>query len=123
MNTSQCQRPCVKSDRPAKPLLPVSVTGVFVADPTDDDLLIGAAVLEIDDGKELASYWLQANTERGNIVGYALRKFNSAEVYDLPASLDSCDCPDGVYRSERPGGCRHQQAIRQALTARPNLVA
>ncbi len=109
--------------RQRKPLAPVQVTGAFVAPPTDEDLLIGAAVLEIDDGKELASYWLQANTDRGNVVGWSLRRFGSAEVYDLPASLDSCDCPDGLYRSERPGGCRHQVAVRQALAARPNAVA
>ena len=112
-----------RASRQSKPLLPVNVVAHFVAEPTDEDLLIGAAALEIDDGKELASYWLQATTERGNVTGWKLKKFNSVEVYDLPSSLDSCDCPDGTYRSERPGGCRHQQAIRQALTARPNVVA
>src|SRR5262245_64287737 len=33
---------------------------------------------------------------------------NKAAVrYDLPLSLDSCDCPDVTYRGERPGGCKH----------------
>ena len=109
--------------KPSKPLLPVSVVAHFVAEPTDEDLLIGAAVLEIVDDREMSSYWLQANTERGNIVGWSLRKFGSGEVYHLPRDLSSCECGDAVYRSERPGGCRHQQAIRQALTARPNVVA
>jgi hypothetical protein len=108
--------------RSRKPLLPVEVLGRFVAPPTDEDLLIGAAVLEIEDAKELMSYWCQASTERGNIIGWSLRRFGFDETYDLPASLDSCDCPDGTYRPERPGGCRHQQALRQALAARPNVV-
>ena len=113
----------VKPGSPRKPLLPVQVTGHFIGGAEDEDLLIGAAVLEIEDAKELTSYWCQANTEHGNIVGWSLRRFGFAEVYDLPATLDSCDCPDGTFKSERPGGCRHQAALRQALAARPNLVA
>ena len=101
-----------------KPLLAVSVVGRLIGGASAEDLLIGAAVLEIEDGRELTSYWLQANTdERGHVVGWKLKKFNSSGIYDLPASLDSCDCPDGIYCSERPGGCRHQQAIRQALAS------
>ena len=109
--------------RQRKPLSPVNVVGRFLGGADDEDLLIGAAVLESEDSKDLMSYWCQANTEHGNIVGWSLRRFGFAEVYDLPASLNACDCPDGIYKSERPGGCRHQVALRQALAARPNVVA
>jgi hypothetical protein len=102
----------------------VSVVGRFVGGADDEDLYRGAAVLEIEDGRELTSYWLTANTDRGNVIGYTLRKFVGAggEVYDLPADLSGCDCPDGTFKSERPGGCRHRQALRQALASR-NPVA
>ena len=37
-------------------------------------------------------------------------------VYDLPADLSSCDCPDATYRP-RPGGCKHAAAIRALKAA------
>jgi hypothetical protein len=53
----------------------------------------------------------------GRVTGFELSKFGTDQRYDLPADLSSCDCPDHVYREERPGGCRHMQALRQALVA------
>jgi hypothetical protein len=47
--------------------------------------------------------------------GYRLSK-DDGTTYDV--SLEghgSCDCPDGTYRGERPGGCKHQKALRAAL--------
>jgi hypothetical protein len=38
----------------------------------------------------------------------------TGDVYELPGSLDFCTCGDATYRP-RPGGCKHQQALRQAL--------
>jgi hypothetical protein len=117
--------PVKPNPKPRKPLEPVSVVGRFIGGADDEDLYRGSAVLEIEDGRELTSYWCRANTDRGNVIGYTLRKFASAggDVYDLPADLSSCDCPDGTYRGERTGGCRHQQALRQALAARQPVVA
>lgn len=48
--------------------------------------------------------------------GYRLVK-DDGSLYDLPADLGSCDCPDGTYRSERPHGCKHAVALREALRA------
>jgi hypothetical protein len=48
-------------------------------------------------------------------VAFRLVKFGTGEQYDIPRDLSSCDCPDRVYRPDRPGGCRHMQALRQAL--------
>lgn len=70
-----------------------------------------------------------AQTKRGPVtsecyleytgMGYRLVGWDTEEgkvkVYDLPLTLDSCDCPDGLYRSERPGGCKHQKAIRKLI--------
>jgi hypothetical protein len=100
-----------------KPLLPVSVVGEWSEAPdfpTDEDLIMGAAVLCIDGW----GYWCQANTDKGNVVGWVLRKFGGGEVYNLPRDLSGCDCGDGTFRPERPGGCRHASALRQALAAR-----
>jgi uncharacterized Zn finger protein len=36
-------------------------------------------------------------------------------MYDLPADLSGCDCPDATYHPERPGGCKHGAALRAAL--------
>jgi hypothetical protein len=106
--------------KPSKPLQPVHVLGRLITGLGTGlaDLFDGCAILEIDDGKELTSYWCLARAESaegGQIVSLHLQKFGSTEKYDLPASLDSCDCADGTYRGERPGGCRHQVALRQAL--------
>lgn len=37
--------------------------------------------------------------------------------YQLPTDLSSCDCPDAVYREDRPGGCKHRRALTVALSA------
>src|SRR4051812_35348491 len=47
--------------------------------------------------------------------GYRLEKLDGA-LYDLPADLSSCDCADGIYNSERPGGCKHQVTLRAILS-------
>jgi hypothetical protein len=49
-------------------------------------------------------------------VGYRLLKADGA-MYDLPADLSGCDCPDATYHPERPGGCKHAAAVRAALAA------
>jgi hypothetical protein len=115
-------RPSVNPNRQRKPLTPVSVVGRFIGGATMPDLLTGAAVLEIEGDQcgqlEMVPYWCQAVTDHGEVVAYRLLKFGSAEAYTLPSTVDGCDCADGTYRGERPGGCRHQQALRQALANR-----
>src|SRR5689334_12638177 len=84
--------PAVKPDR--KQLQPVSVSAYFVGGATRQDIIHGAAVLSITDqgcGEE-AAYWCEALYLEDKCVGFRLRKFGSAEVYDLPRSLDSCTC-------------------------------
>jgi hypothetical protein len=109
--------PRVKADR--KPLSPVSVTARFVGGATRQDVLDGSAVLSIatgdDTDRDESAYWCQAIYDGDRCIGFRLRKFASAEMYDLPRDLSSCDCPDQTYRPERPGGCKHMAALRQAL--------
>jgi hypothetical protein len=116
MVSSTTGRP-VRQER--KPLLPVQVRAYFVGGAARQDLLDGAAVLSITDlstGEEQA-YWAEAVYDGSRLACFRLRKFGGSEQYDLPPNLAACDCPDAVFRSGRPGGCRHQQALRQALPA------
>jgi hypothetical protein len=123
----------VKASRPLRRerqlLAPVRVSARFVGGATRQDLLDGAAVLSIRDGDdEEAAYWCLAVFDAGRCVSFRLVKFGTGEQYDLPRDLSDCDCPDRVYRPERPGGCRHMAALRQALptvgeaTAYPSAV-
>jgi hypothetical protein len=50
------------------------------------------------------------------LVGYRLLKAD-ATMYDLPADLSGCDCPDHTFHPERPGGCKHIKALQAALAA------
>jgi hypothetical protein len=104
-----------------KPLLPVEVVGRFMGGATPAEIAAGAAVLAISHGDatdmDVRLYWVASVFDGARLVGFKLAKFGTADAYQLPATLDACDCGDGVYRSERPGGCRHQQALRQAITA------
>jgi hypothetical protein len=119
---SSLRTPSVPVKPCRKPLLAVQVVGEWgeaPGFPTDEDLLMGAAVLCIDGW----AYWCQANTDRGNVVGWVLRKFGSGEVYNLPRDLSSCECGDHLWRGNRPGGCKHMVALRMALAARNPVVA
>jgi hypothetical protein len=45
------------------------------------------------------------------LTGYDARK-SEVTVYDLPADLSCCDCPDHTFRGPRPdGGCKHMRAL------------
>jgi hypothetical protein len=111
--------PHVKPDRPRNPLQPVQITARFVGGATRQDVLDGAAVLSIVSGdatdSDETAYWCKAIFQRDVCTGFRLTKFATGEVYDVPRSLDGCDCPDAIYRSERPSGCKHVAAMRQAL--------
>jgi hypothetical protein len=107
--------------KPRKSLAPVQVLAHFVGGATRSDVIEGAAVLSLTDlstGAE-TPYWcealFQSPADGGKCVGFRLKKFNSSEVYDVPRTLDACTCADASYRPERPGGCKHQAALRQAL--------
>ncbi len=51
--------------------------------------------------------------------GYRLVGWDAEEgkvkTYDLPLTLDSCDCPDATYNPDRPQGCKHQKALRKLI--------
>jgi hypothetical protein len=64
----------------------------------------------------VGTFTVSEHRDAGRLVGYRLTK-PDGQVYDLPADLSACDCPDGTYHSERPGGCRHRKALRAALAA------
>ena len=52
-------------------------------------------------------------------MGYRLEK-RDGTTYDLDPTNTwgwGCDCPDGLYRGNRPAGCRHAVAVRQLLAS------
>lgn len=103
--------------RQRKPLAPVSVRAYFVGGATRQDVLDGSAVLSVTDlatGQEQA-YWARALYDGERCTGFRLAKLGTGEQYDLPRDLSGCDCGDRTHRPERPGGCRHMAALRQAL--------
>ncbi len=105
--------PSVNVRRPRKPLSPVEVSATLEA--TIADLIAGHAVLSIvrgdDTDRDVRLYWVKAHLNaEARITGFELSVFGTDLRYDLPADLSSCDCPDQIYREERPGGCRHAGA-------------
>ncbi len=77
------------------------------------------AVGEVNDRVGEIRIGADANTKDYYVAvfpgGYRLHGWDGRKgeptVYDLPADLSSCDCPDHTYRGERPGGCRHMRAL------------
>jgi hypothetical protein len=94
----------MNATRNRRPLQPVSGTCRWVrrpGEPADDN----TALFEI-------------NGERYGVTFFPtcheVRKADGT-VYHLPADLSSCDCPDGTYRPDRPGGCKHRKALAALL--------
>lgn len=67
------------------------------------------------------AYYLALTGTGYRLHGYDARA-QAPTLYDLPLSLDSCDCPDATYNAERPGGCKHRRALA-ALKAAGKLGA
>jgi hypothetical protein len=93
-----------------------------------EDVILGRAVLVIVTGdatdSDTAGYWLKADVSHtGHIVSWQLQKFATGQRYNLPADCSSCDCGDHTFREERPGGCRHMVAMRQAVVQLGRTVA
>jgi hypothetical protein len=75
-------------------------------------LLIGEQVYMVTVHAELP-----ADGSEAVVTGFRVTKA-TGEVYDLDPSRPwglQCDCPDATYRPNRPGGCKHAVALRQAL--------
>ena len=77
-----------------------------------------AMLLIVADGKEPQAYHVERlRDDDGRTVGYRLVKAGlGAASYDIGAASWTCDCPDAVYNDARPGGCKHANAVRAALT-------
>lgn len=72
------------------------------------------------DGKSVTeAYIVTENLDGVCLVGYRLEKPDGT-VYDLPADLSGCDCPDAVYRRSQAKepelrACKHVRGLRKAL--------
>src|SRR5262245_5484631 len=74
------------------------------------DVYEGTAALAIlDDRGRQTEYRVSANGL------WLLTRLDDGTTYSLPRDLSACSCPDATYRPLRPGGCKHQVALRAAL--------
>jgi hypothetical protein len=102
--------------RPRKPLPPVQVTGTFSEGVTARQLRDGSAILEIADATGEAFYWARAVIDGRRLVGVSLQKFGTGARHHVHLNGDvSCDCEDAACRPDRPGGCKHVNAVRMAV--------
>jgi hypothetical protein len=116
MSSLTAPRPRVNARRQHAPLSPVNVVGRFAEGVTPDQLLQGSAILEVTDPKGVALYWCEAVLDAGRLVGVVLQKFADGDRHHVHlAGEASCTCEDASYRPDRPGGCRHVNAVKQAL--------
>lgn len=115
---------CSPTRRQRKPLVPVQVTGRFGSLTADlQALRLGTAVLFLTDlttGEETL-YWAKGVSEGGILAGIVLEKLDGGKHPDgymvrlKGENAPACDCPDACYRPDRPGGCKHLAAVRQAV--------
>jgi hypothetical protein len=94
----------------------VPITGAFLEGPTFAHLLQGHAILEITRGDDDQSwYWAEAVCDGGRLVGVRLTRRTARgprTTHDVHLDgAPSCDCGDAVYRPDRPGGCKHVNAL------------
>jgi hypothetical protein len=74
-------------------------------------------ILSIND----IAYLVEVLRHEGQPYGFRLSRQDARKgaehEYQLPVDLTDCDCPDAVYNAERPGGCKHRQALAVAIAA------
>ena len=98
--------------RNRRPLPPAFGSCRWLAQLTDTHP--GVLVIETERGGKPVS---EAYTVTRHATGYQLAK-RDGTVYDLPLTLDGCDCKDATFRLERSGGlCKHARALKAALAA------
>ncbi len=109
--------------RQRKPLLPVNVQATLTgsANPADlpDELRAGVAILGIVSGDETdpdaRQYWIRFLFSHGEPYAVELIRFGDHERYVITLDDERCDCPDAIYRPDRPNGCKHKVALKQVL--------
>src|SRR5262245_20073210 len=114
--------------RSRQPLQPVQVAGRFLQKPICPCEIVPQGkpgVLSIDGLPYLVSYVGELPAEGEPIVrGYQVVKADGT-VYHIDTQTRwgqwQCDCADATYRGERPGGCKHVAALRQALAQTATL--
>ncbi len=118
--------------RQHRPLLPVNVRATLTgsATPADlpDELVRGAAILSIISGDETDPdtrlYWIKFLFDicRQPYAVELLRFDPGHERYVITLEDERCSCPDAVYRSDRPGSCKHVRALKIVLPPVANPV-
>lgn len=103
-----------------KPLVPVSVVAKWVRLPDAGDVLMRGEC-SITDAKRSSLYGIEAHVDpqSGEVMGYRFQPLVGGEPHDVGPNVwgFGCDCADGLYRPNRPGGCRHVQSLQQLLAS------
>lgn len=79
---------------------------------------------EVNDNRRLEIDGVEYEVEDLEGRGFRLYRWKGRDIvaYDIDTHTDwggwQCDCPDGTYRPNRPGGCKHAVALRAALEER-----
>lgn len=113
-----------KTRKADKPLAPAAVISHWLVLPSAADM---DSQVAIEDAKLATFYRLVAHLDQrtGEVMGYRLTKVDGT-TYDLDPTGTwgwTCDCPDGLHRGNRPGGCRHAVAVRQLLASLDDALA
>ena len=79
---------------------------------------LGLGLVVID----TVTYAVIAQRNEGKLTGLRLLRdpdHGGPAVYDVDVTGEPwrCDCPDATYRPDRPGGCKHVVALKQAAGA------
>jgi hypothetical protein len=119
MSTLTAPRFVVKARRPVVATAPARGSFRWAAQPTDTHPGCLVITSETKAGPVVVSYLVHAVFDGPRHIGYRLSK-PSGEVYDLAADCSTCDCADATFHPERPGGCKHQRALRAALASLAN---
>jgi len=105
-----------RSSDSVKQLRPALVAGCWLTPPAGDRRRPGVLLIDHVPYLVTALGW-PADQGGPGLLGYRLVKHDGS-IYDVDCRTAwgewSCDCPDGTYCPERPGGCKHIAALRDA---------
>lgn len=109
-----------------KPLTAAHGSARWLCGPPTKNTLDGSVLVITPAGKAGQFYKVETIRDAaGRRVGYRLTKVDGeaeTTTYDIDCTFSlndprhwGCDCPDGTFREDRPGGCKHIAGLVAAL--------
>jgi len=77
---------------------------------------LGMGTVDIVSEETTETYLVFANRDGARLLGMRVVKMSTGVSHDIDMTTSPwrCDCGDATHRPNRPGGCRHVVALRQA---------